>query len=79
MLTDDDKRWIEHLIDERLERVETRLLRAFRQYAHPIESRIRATTITERAVMQRLNLLEDRVALLEESSQEGPEPGDVTP
>lgn len=36
-LTDDDKAWI----SAKLEEVETRMLRAFRNFAHPVEARLR--------------------------------------
>ncbi len=61
-LTDDDKQWI----SQQLEEIETRLLRAFRNFAHPVEARLRAQKIISRGLDQRLDELEDRVEMLEE-------------
>mgnify|MGYP003622951791 CR=1 FL=1 len=51
-LTDEDKHWINDRLDQmesrfkeyadqRSEAIETRLLRAFRNFAHPVEARLR--------------------------------------
>jgi hypothetical protein len=61
-LTDEDKAWI----SERLEEVETRMLRAFRNFSHPVEARLRAQKIISRGLDQRLDELEDRIEFLEE-------------
>lgn len=61
-LTDDDKQWI----SERLEEVETRMLRAFRNFAHPVEARLRVQKAVGRALTERVDALEDRVEFLED-------------
>ena len=66
MLTDDDKQWITELLNEKLEEVETRLLRAFRNFSHPVEARLRVQKAATRAFNERLDALEDRVEFLEE-------------
>ena len=62
-LTDEDKHWI----DERLERVETRLLTAFHSWASPNERRQRSHAVTLRALDETVESLEDRVKKLEEA------------
>jgi hypothetical protein len=69
-LTDDDKSWIAELMSQKLEELETHLLRAFRNFSHPVEARLRAQKIISRGLGQRLDELEDRVELLEERSGE---------
>lgn len=69
-LTDEDKTWI----SERLEEVETRLLRAFRNFAHPVEARRRVQKAVGRSLTERIDALEDRVEFLED----GREPGAAT-
>ncbi|HUE04069.1 MAG TPA: hypothetical protein VMR62_31255 [Bryobacteraceae bacterium] len=49
-LTNEDKQWISEVLDERLERVETKLLTAFHQWASPIEARLRTHVATLRAL-----------------------------
>lgn len=66
MLTDDDKHWI----SERLEEVETRLLRAFRNFSHPVEARLRVQKAVSRSLGERLDALEDRVEFLEDRGGE---------
>ena len=61
-LTDEDKAWI----SERLEEVETHMLRGFRNFSHPVEARLRAQKIISRGLDQRLDELDDRVEFLEE-------------
>jgi tetrahydromethanopterin S-methyltransferase subunit G len=65
-LTDEDKAWI----SERLEEVETRMLRAFRNFAHPVEARLRVQKAVSRSFQERLEALEDRVEFLEGQSSE---------
>jgi len=50
--------------------VETRLLRAFRNSAHPVEARLRVQKASTRAFNERLDALEDRVEFLEEGGKE---------
>ena len=69
-LTDEDKAWIEETLSRRLEGVETRLLRAFRNFAHPVEARLRVQKASTRAFNERLDALEDRVEFLEEGGKE---------
>jgi hypothetical protein len=65
-LTEGDKSWIAELMSRKLEELETRLLRAFRNFSHPVEARLRAQKIISRGLDQRLDELEDRVEFLEE-------------
>ena len=75
-LTDEDKHWINDRLDQmesrfkeyadqRLEAIETRLLRAFRNFAHPVEARLRANKAAIQ-VYAELEGLTDRVKALEE-------------
>jgi hypothetical protein len=64
-LTDEDKRWITGLLDERLERVETNLLTAFHKWASPMEARQRTHAAALRALDLELETLDDRVKKLE--------------
>jgi tetrahydromethanopterin S-methyltransferase subunit G len=70
MLDDNDKQWIA----EKLEEVETRLLRAFRNFSHPVEARLRVQKASTRAFNERLDALEDRIEFLEEGRGDGEEP-----
>lgn len=76
-LTDEDKRWITELMDERLEKlgtrfaerlehVETTLLREFHKWASPMEARQRTHTATLRAIDLEMEELQDRVKKLED-------------
>jgi hypothetical protein len=65
-LTEEDKQWIR----EQLEEVETRILRAFRNWAHPVEARLRVQKSVGRSVVDRLDILEDRVEFLEGGGEE---------
>jgi hypothetical protein len=38
---EEDRRWFSELLDERLDRVETKLSTAFQQWASPMEERLR--------------------------------------
>jgi hypothetical protein len=67
-LTDEDKHWIH----EQLEEVETRMLRAFRNYAHPVEARLRVQKSVSPSLAERLDALEDRIEFLEEGRGENP-------
>ena len=77
MLTDEDKHWITERLeqmqerlkeytDQRAEVIETRMLRAFRNFAHPVEARLRVNKALTTALDDRLDAMEDRVAALEE-------------
>jgi hypothetical protein len=63
--TDADRRWITELLDERLERVETKLLTAFHQWASPMEARLRTHAAALRAMDLEMEALDDRVKKLE--------------
>jgi hypothetical protein len=63
-LTNEDKQWI----DERLERVETKLLTAFHQWASPMEARLRTHAATLRALDLEMEALDDRMKKLESGS-----------
>jgi hypothetical protein len=56
--------------DQRAEVIETRLLRAFRQFAHPVEARLRSNKAIMRSFDARLDALEDRTEALEGGSEE---------
>lgn len=60
-LTNEDKQWINEVLDERLERVETKLLTAFHQWASPIEARLRTHAATLRAMDPEMEALDDRM------------------
>jgi hypothetical protein len=60
-LDEEDKVWI----SERLEEIETRLLRAFRNFSHPVEARLRVHKAVSRSFSERLDALEDRIEFLE--------------
>ena len=60
-LTDDDKRWI----DERLERLETKLLTAFHKWASPMEMRERSHSGAIYAIELEMADIKDRVEKLE--------------
>ena len=64
-LTDDDKEWIH----AQLGAVETRMLRAFRNFAHPVEGRLRVQKTVSRSLVERLDAVEDRVEFLEGKDQ----------
>jgi hypothetical protein len=63
-LTNGDKQWI----DERLERVETKLLTAFHQWASPMEARLRTHSAALRAMDLEMEGLDDRVKLEPDAS-----------
>ena len=65
MLTDDDKRWITDLLEERLEKVETTLLTEFHKWASPVELRQRSHAAALRAHDAELESLSDRLKNLE--------------
>jgi hypothetical protein len=60
-LTDDDKRWI----DERLERLETKLLTAFHKWSSPTDMRLRSHSGSIAALELEMRDLQDRVKKLE--------------
>jgi hypothetical protein len=64
-LTNEDKQWITELLDERLDRVETKLLTAFHQWASPMEARLRTHAAALRALDLEMEALDDRVKKLE--------------
>ena len=64
-LTNEDKQWITELLDERLDRVETKLLTAFHQWASPMEARLRTHAAALRALDLEMEALDDRVKRLE--------------
>ena len=85
--TDDDKQWLETLLDKKLtalearvdekfdvklERLETKLLTSFHQWASPVEAKIRkhreslrALDLGEDLLLSSLSELQERVAKLE--------------
>jgi hypothetical protein len=65
VLTDDDKRWITDLLEERLEKVETTLLTEFHKWASPVELRQRSHAAALRAHDAELESLSDRLKNLE--------------
>lgn len=64
-LTEDDKQWI----DDRLERLETKLLTAFEKWASPNENRQRRYSAELREFESRLDYIEDRLKQLERPKQ----------
>jgi hypothetical protein len=62
---EEDRQWITELLDERLERVETKLLTAFHQWASPMEARLRTHAATLRALDLEMEALDDRMKKLE--------------
>jgi hypothetical protein len=62
---EEDRQWIAELLDERLDRVETKLLTAFHQWASPIEARLRTHAAALRALDPEMEALDDRVKKLE--------------
>jgi hypothetical protein len=64
-LTDDDKQWI----NERLERVETRLSTEFHKWASPSEARQRSYAERLRSFEVEIEVLSDRVRALEENKR----------
>jgi hypothetical protein len=69
VLSEDDKKWIRDLLDERLdeklERLETKLLTAFHNWASPMESRLRSHSALLRALDLEVEQLDDRLKKLE--------------
>jgi hypothetical protein len=72
MLSDDDKRWIEERLtmtiatfNTNLERMETKLLTAFQQWASPNEARQRRYAAELREFEATLEYHEDRIRKLE--------------
>ena len=55
--------------DQRSEAIETRLLRAFRNFAHPVEARLRANKAVIQVYDAELEALTDRVQALEEPGE----------
>ncbi len=61
VLTEDDKQWIQ----ERLEKVETKLLTEFHKWASPVELRQRSHAAVLRALDTEVESLSDRLKNLE--------------
>ena len=53
-------------LDERFERLETKLLTAFHSWASPVDARLRSHTATLRAPDLELEVVADRVTKLEQ-------------
>jgi hypothetical protein len=64
-LTDEDKQWI----SGELERVETRLLRTFHDWAAPVDMRLRAHSAALRALDVEQETLVNRVTEIERSKR----------
>lgn len=64
-LTDDDKKWLSNLMDQKFEGLETKRLTAFQQWASPVEMRQRSHAAAIRALDVEIEALKDRVAKLE--------------
>lgn len=58
--------------DQRAEVIETRLLRAFRQFAHPVEARLRASRVGMQVYDAELEALKERVEALEDKPGDAP-------
>jgi hypothetical protein len=56
-LTDEDRTWI----NERLDRVETKILTAFHQWASPLEARMRTHSAAIRAMDLEIEQIDDRL------------------
>jgi hypothetical protein len=67
-LSDEDKSWIETLLNTRLETMETKLLTAFHPWASPMESRQRRHRDSIYDLEVALDALADRVKDLEAKS-----------
>ena len=72
VITDEDKHWLNQMVAEQLEAVETRLLTAFHQWSSPVDTRLRAHSAAIRALDVEQEELRDRVDKLEGTS--GPTP-----
>ena len=75
MLTEDDKRWIgdvleglEARMDQKLERLETKLLTAFHNWASPMEARARSHAAMLRALDLEVEQFDERLKKLEPPS-----------
>lgn len=64
-LTEEDRRWI----NEQLERLETKLLTAFHDWASPKDARLRAHSAPIRALDVEQEALKDRVEKLERQNR----------
>jgi len=64
-LSDDDKRWITTQLEAQLEAVETSLLRAFHDWASPVEMRVRSHTAALRALDIEVESPGNRVSKIE--------------
>lgn len=68
--TDQVETRLKEYTDQRAETIETRLLLAFRNFAHPVEARLRVSKALSNAVDVRIEALEDRVTAIEENQRE---------
>jgi hypothetical protein len=68
-LTDDDKQWIQGILSEKLEAVETRLLTAFHDGASPRDARQQSHSAVLRALDLEVEDLRHRVQKLESRPQ----------
>lgn len=75
-LTDEDKDWITRQLAAQLEAVETKLLRAFHDWASPVEMRVRSHSAALRALDLEQEALADRVSKVE-GNQSYPPPSTV--
>ncbi len=64
-LTEDDKLWITTQLDTKLEAVATRLLRAFHDWASPVEMRVRSHAAALRALDIEVESLGNQVSKIE--------------
>ena len=71
-LTREDKAWIDSLLNDKLERVETALLTAFHKWASPAEARFRSHSTALTALDLEIEATRDRVARLEQRLQRPP-------
>jgi hypothetical protein len=60
-LTPEDKQWISEVLDERLEKLETRMLTEFHKWAQPVVGRLRSHTEALRTLDLELEALQSRV------------------
>jgi hypothetical protein len=64
-LTEDDKHWIATQLDTKLEALETRLLRAFHDWASPVEMRAKSHAAALRALDIEIEPIGSRVSKIE--------------
>ena len=71
-LTNGDKAWMDSLLNDKLERVETALLTAFHKWASPADARFRSRSTALTALDLEIEATRDRVASLEQRLQRPP-------